>query len=181
MDEEQFKQALTRQGLDPQVFPFYYDATAPFLDSNGAPSGAAGAVASLRRELNNFPHLFFGVRIESVYGLPDEPTADDLDRFRTAKEWLDDEAEFRIDLAQQNVTAEAITVKGMCGRNGTNWHPFSTPYPMAGGNNIQMTVRRLVGYPTIGDAAVQPVCRVTLVTASFRADMRTVPIHRRGP
>lgn len=166
-----------------QGFPLYYSTSAPFLDSEGKPSGGAGAVAELVKELNNFPHIFYGVRLRNVYPMP---SIDLADEFKAVK-LLDADQVVDIDLAQQNVTAQAILQDGLVGGindagQTAHWHPFPHPYLMAGGNEIRLTVRRLTGYPDLAeDEPVLPTIRLTLVTAVFRKGFRTTQPHRVHP
>jgi len=142
----------------------YYNAASPFL-LNNVQSGAVNARARLSFELNNWPHVAYGVRIVNVYPLPDGAGADDVQLFRTAKEWLDDDQEMSFTLAQQNVIADPIHQRTMMGHEGTHWHPFPKPYLFRGANLAQLTLNRLTAYPQIDGEDVLPVCRATLVTA----------------
>lgn len=169
--------------LDPEAFPFDYGVSAPFLNGQGQPSGVAGAVVELTREINNFPHVFYGVRIENVYELPD---VDLIEPWKAARA-VDFQQTVRVELAQQNVTAQPIVqstlIGGHSGDGGgvVHWHPFQRPYALAGGNEIRITVQRLTSYPLLStdpEIAVLPVCHVTIVTAVYRKDMRTVPPRR---
>lgn len=178
-DDQDLATFMSDLGLHPQAFPFYYEGTGVFVDSSGALSGAVGARARAQRELNNFPHLIYGVRLSNVYALNDNPDATALDRYRTAKEWLDGEQEIEIALTQQNVVAQPIVQINFTGKNGINWHPFPSPYPVAGGNIFQLTATRLVGYPTLGGEEIHPTLRVTLVTVVLRADLANISPHRR--
>jgi hypothetical protein len=161
-------------------FPFYYPMSAPFL-LDGDPSGAVGARAELTRELNNFPHIFYGLRLRNVYPMPSIDNADDWNLLKQ----LDADQLIRIDLAQQNIVAQPTlqdtVTGGLAGRGGgvTHWHPFPHPYLLAGGNNIDVEVTRITGYPDLAqDLPVHPVCYATLVTAVFRRGLRTVPPSR---
>jgi len=178
--EEQLSEFMSAVGLHPQAFPVYYDVSGPFLDAAGHPSGAQGSRVKVTREISNQPHLVYAVRLENVYPCPDEPSAEDVARYRICKEFLDGLQEFEILLTQQNVTNEATCQVNFQGRNHTNLHPFATPFPMAGSNSISVSANRLVGYPTLDDEPVHPTLRVTIVTVQLRADMATVPPHRRG-
>lgn len=165
--------------LGPEAFPLEYSSESAFLDGSGVPSGALGARATLSFELNNWPHVAYGVRIVNIYPLPADPSADDLDRYRTAKQWLDDDQAVTINLSRQNITTQAVHQATLQGRSGQHWHPFPKPYLFRGGNNCLIEVTRLVGYPTIGDVAVLPVCRATLITAVSVSD--AYGISRRAP
>lgn len=172
---EEEQAALESKALD-QGFPLYYSLSAAFLDSEGDPSGAVGARAELVRELNNFPHIFYGVRIRNVYALPDV----DLAAAFAAARLVDNDQVVEIQLAQQNITAQALLQDELVGGHagvsgGVHWHPFPHPYLMAGGNNVRLVVTRLNGYPDLDeDNPVLPVCRAALVTAVFRKGFRTV-------
>ena len=169
-------------GLNPQAFPIYYPmGPRPFLDGSGNPSGAAGAVATLQRDLSNFPHMFIGLRISNVYPLPEGANADDVQRYRVLHEWVDGEQNMRIDLAQQNVTGDRVATIHVTGRGGVHWHPFPVPFPMAGGNNINVEIVRLTGYGQLAGEDVLPQCHVTIVAAVLRADLQTMAPHRATP
>jgi hypothetical protein len=145
---------MARQFLGPEAFPLYYNAANPFLLNNQR-SGAVNARARLSFELNNWPHVAFGLRITNVYPLPEG--ADDQ---------LFDVQEISFVLAQQNVIADPIhqaTLTG--GQNGIHWHPFPKPYLFRGANQARMDVVRLTAYPQLGQEDILPVCRATLVTA----------------
>ncbi len=169
-------------GLSPQVFPIYYPmGDQPFLASNGTPSGAVGARARLQRPLSNFPHMFMGLRISNVYDLwtdVPQPTAEQVQLARFLREWTDAEQTVRITLAQQNVTAELLYQPHLTGHDGINWAPFPAPFPMAGGNNIQVEVQRTSAYPQFNDTDILPTCSVTILAAVLRADLETSPPRR---
>lgn len=166
--------------LDPEAFPLYYPLSAPFM-VDGTPTGAVGARAELVKTINNFPHIFYGVRIRNVYPLPSVELAD---AFRAVR-LLDNDQTIRIDLAQENITAQAtlqdLVVGGSSGDGGqvVHWHPFPKPYLLAGGNEIRVELQRLTGYPNLDDDnPVLPVARAALVTSVHRRDFRTQPPQR---
>lgn len=173
----------SRRGLEPQEFPFYYSMPpVEFRNANGVASGAVGARARTSRDISNWPHLLIGIRIDNTYPLPSTADADSVARYRACKEYIDDEQTVRIDLAQQNVTADLVLQAALCGRTGSaDWHPFPVPFPMAGSNNIAVEVQRVTPYPQIADADVLPTLQVTLVAAVFHADRLTTAVHRRIP
>ncbi len=170
----------TAMGLSPQVFPIYYPMGAqPFTDGTGQPSGAAGAQARLNRSLSNFPHMFMGLRISNDYDvLGDTPSADDVQLVRFMREWVDGQQTVDINLAQQNITAEQLFQPHLTGHDGVIWAPFPAPFPMAGANDITVTIQRTASYPQVNGEAVQPVCRVSILAAVMRADLRTSPVRR---
>lgn len=172
----------TAMGLSPQVFPLYYPmGEQPFQTGGGVQSGAAGAIARLQRPLNNFPHMFMGLRISNVYDLfadTPQPTDDQVRLARFLHEWVDSEQIVTINLAQQNITAELMFQPHLTGHDGINWAPFPAPFPMAGGNNITVEIQRRTTYPMFNDADVLPLVNATLVTAVLRADLDTSPPRR---
>lgn len=163
---------------DPEAFPLYYETDADFLLDNVA-SGAQGALARLTRDLNNFPHVVYGVRIWNVWTLPVGADAAAVELARYVREWIEPEQTVEIQLAQENVTAQPTLQPNMMGRGGLHWHPFPKPYLMAGGNQFRIIVRRTTGYPQISDTDILPRCHATLVTVVSRADYDTVPPTRR--
>ena len=166
-------------GLQPQAFPIYYPmGPNAFIDASGDPSGAVGARARLGRDLSNFPHMFMGLRITNLYALPDEPTADDVQLFRALKEWVDGEQSVRIELAQQNITADSVLDVQLTGRAGIHWHPFPVPFPMAGANSITVEITRLSPYPQLGGSSITPQVSVSILAAVMRADLKTAAPHR---
>ncbi|TPV95538.1 MAG: hypothetical protein B7733_09435 [Myxococcales bacterium FL481] len=172
----------TSMGLQPQLFPQYYSAgPQSFTNANGEPSGEAGSSCTLTRDLSNFPHMFMGLRITNTYQLPNEPTAEDIALFRALKEHVDGEQTVSIDLAQQNITAQATLQVQMTGAQGITWAPFPAPFPMAGANNITVTLRRVTSYPLLGGQPVLPVARMTILAAVLRADLKTSSVHRVHP
>lgn len=166
--------------LDPEAFPLYYSGSSEFT-IDGQASGAVGAEAQVTRELNNFPHIFYGVRVRNLYPLPNI----DLREQWLAVKQLDADQTVRIELAQQNVTAQAtvqdLLVGGLAGAGGgtQHWHPFPKPYLFAGGNEVNVIVRRLTAYPDLDEQnPVRPTLHVTLVTSVHRAEYRSVPPQR---
>lgn len=167
-------------GLSPQTFPIYYSmGPNAFLDGNGNPSGARGSVARLTTDLSNFPHMFLGLRINNTYDMPTTPTEAQVQLYRALKEYVDGEQVVRIDLSQQNVTADQLFQTQLCGAGSVNWHPFPAPFPMAGGNNLQVTLQRVTPYPQfVQDEDILPQARVAILAAVSRADLRTSAVHR---
>lgn len=165
--------------LVPQLFPKYYAIGPVPLTLDGVPSGAAGAEAILTKELSNFPQILYGVRISNVYSLPAVPTATHIQQLQTYHDWLDGEQTVGINLSQQNVTAQPMLQAQLTGRGDSVWHPFPAPYPMAGGNSINLQVRRITGYPDFNESdPVQPVIFATLLCAEFKATRSTTSVKR---
>lgn len=167
------------QGMEAQWFPIYYPMGGKaFLDADGAPSGSVGSNAILTKELSNWPILFMGLRITNVYPLPAQPTSLDIDIYEACKNFVDDEQTVRVELSQQNITAEETLQVQVTGKSGVYWAPFAVPFPMAGANNITLTVKRVTPYPQINNALVVPTCFATIVAAVARNSEQTVAVHR---
>ena len=165
--------------LVPQLFPKYYAIGPVPFTRDGVPSGAAGAEAILTKELSNFPQILYGVRISNVYALPDPVDASHILQAQLYHDWLDGEQTVGVNLSQQNVTAQPMLQSQLTGRGDSAWHPFSAPYPMAGGNTVNLQVRRVTGYPDfIESDAVEPVVFATLLAAEFKATRSTTAVKR---
>lgn len=165
-----------------QWFPQYYSlGPRNFLDGNADPSGAAGSVASLSKDVPNFPILFMGLRIRNVYQLPQNPTELDLRIYALTKKYTDAEQTVRITLSQQNITADAPLQDHVCGLDGVYWAPFPIPYPMAGGNNAEFVITRLTNYPQLNQENIIPVVHLTMVTIQARDQAQTMPPMRVDP
>lgn len=170
---------MVMEKMEAQWFPQYLPfGPVAFADANGDPSGARGAVARPSRSLPNFPILFVGVRINNVFELPAQPTALDLQTYEACKRFLDNEQTVSINLAQQNITAEATLQSQLTGNGGIYWSPFSVPFPMAGANNIALVVTRRTPYPEIDGELVTPVCDATIIALQARNSEQTMPPMR---
>lgn len=183
--DENFVAFMAKAGIHPEAFPIYYAFdSAPFL-LNGQPSGAVGAVARLSRSLPNPPHIVLGIRISNVYTLPSGANADAVATYRACKESVDGEQTVLMNLAQQNITAELTLQKHITGGGLQEYFmPFPSTYPMAGGNDITLEIRRLTTYPQIAGADVLPTCFATLVCTVLRMGAgygATQPVIRRHP
>lgn len=178
-EQEQLNALWSRYGLTPEQFPVYYQlGPSPFLDAANAPSGAAGSRLRLSRSISNFPHLLIGVRVQNVYALPAAPTADDVQLYRTMKEWVDGEQTIRMELAQQSIIIDPTLQPTVTGQDGVHWHPFAVPFPMAGSNNINFDLVRVTGYPQLDGEDVIPDVYLTLVAVVLKADLKTIAPHR---
>lgn len=168
-------------GLDPETvytpeeFPLYYESTEEFTDGDGLPSGARGAVAEHLIELNNYPHIAYGLRVVNHYAL-DQAFLNANPGFKAFVEdgGFNEEQRVAIDFAQQNITARPIHQRTLTGKGGINWHPFPTPYLLRGGNQVRVTIRRLQNYPQflVGEELrdILPTAEVTLVTGVLVSD-----------
>lgn len=177
--DAELSEIWSRVGLSPQLFPKYYGMGPVQFFNGGSPSGTAGSRARLSRALTNSPQIIYGVRLQNVYELPSNPTEAQVQLFRTLKEWIDGEQVVTINLSQQDVTAQSVLQTQLVGKHGSVWAPFPEPYPMAGGNNVEVSIERLTSYPVLdGVNPVLPSCVGTLLAAEFKADMSSVPARR---
>lgn len=153
----------TSETYSPQRLPVYFPGTARFQDSNGTPSGAIGAVATVTISINLRPQFLTGIRIRNVYEVPSGlQTIDQL----TYLDRLDEEQTLTTELTQSNIVVRSMLQTLLVGRGGVHWHPLSVPYPWGGGNNLTLVVTRLTAYP----AGVLPTCHVGLEGVTYVKD-----------
>lgn len=169
-------------GLNSQAFPIYY-AMGPtrFIDGKGEPTGKKGSIARLSRALSNSPHMLIGLRVQNVINFPDFENATNVANsaiYEMAR-LQGPEQTVRINLSQQNISADAVLQSTLCG-DGQHWHPFPAPFPMAGGNEIEVEIQRVSSYPDYNNKTpVIPEVYVTLVAAVLRTDLSQPPSIRR--
>lgn len=177
MDPVEANKVWSQFGFNPQAFPIYYPlGPANYLGSAGTPSGDAGARVELSQDLSNFPHLLYGVRVETRYDLPNDLSASEVELARYIKEFVDSETLIEIALSQQSVAARAVDLRTLQGNpdRGSPWHSFAQPFPMAGGNNIVLRLTRETSYPTFRSQPIIPRVYATLFCSVLRADMQTI-------
>jgi hypothetical protein len=139
---------------EPQQFPVFFPGAAPFLDANGAPSGARGATARVTCEINLRPQWLTAIRVMNVYDVPsgfqtaDSVFLDKIDGWQT----------MTTELTVSNIVIREALQTLVMGRDGVLWHPLPTPYPWRGGNSITLEFKRLIGYPQ----AILPTVHVVL-------------------
>lgn len=180
--EDELNALFGEAGLAPQLFPKYYSMGPVQFMNAGVPSGAAGATATLTKQLTNFPTVIYGLRISNEYALSATPSVEEIAIYQTLKEWVDGEQTVTINLSQQDITGQEMLQSQLVGRRGSVWAPFPAPYPMAGGNNINVVVRRVTPYPSLVDDAedlVLPSVRATLLCAEFKATRSSMSTRRR--
>lgn len=163
----------------PQYFPMGPTA---FVQGGNTPSGAAGSIARLNKDIPNWPILFLGVRLTNTYALPLEPTELDLRTYETSKQWLDGAQSVEVKLSQQNIMSDPMQQDHLVGRQGFYWAPFGVPFPMAGGNNIALSMIRTLSYPSLDTAGepepITPVIHATLICAVAKKNGQTIAPHR---
>lgn len=161
-----------------QAFPLQISSDAvSFTDNSGAVSGAVGATALITIDLPNAPFLWYGIRISNIWSGPAAPTADQIEQMRYLKEHVDCEQAVSMNLTQQNILVNRVHQLQVCG-NGIHWHPFPTPFPMVGANTIDIEVRRLVAYGSVGQTEILPALMVSILGAQLKDDRRTEPVGR---
>ena len=146
---------MAEQVYTPQRVPVLFPGAGRFQDSDGNPSGARGAVATVTISINLRPQWLTGIRVSNIYDVPSgSQTIDTL----TYLDRLDEEQTMTTELTQSNIIVRAAVQTHVTGRRGYHWHPLACPYPWGGGNNITLQFTRLTAYP----ANVFPTCHVTL-------------------
>ena len=171
MDQLEANKYWSALGYQPQNFPYYYGAGANAFDEEAI----AGAEITIPFSLDNFPHMIEGIRVRNTWQIPDEPTADELALATFVKRYVDDEQSLRIELTQQSIIAKAIAQPLVQGADGYVYHAFPKPFPMAGGNTINVVIRRLTSYPILGETRINPRVDVAIVCTMLRADRMTMP------
>lgn len=142
----------------PQRIPVLFPGSGRFQDSDGNPSGAKGAVATVTISINLRPQWLTEIRVSNIYDVPTReagvPLYDlpYLDR-------LDEEQTMTTELTQSNIIVRAAVQTHVTGRRGFHWHPLPCPYPWGGGNNITLQFTRLTAYPP----NIFPTCHVSLM------------------
>lgn len=182
LSREEASKLFSAFGLSPGAYPVYYPFTpTQFQNGEGVVTGAAGSTATFTRPLNNFPHMIYGIRIMAVWQLPAALTADIARAAEFVKKYTDSEFTVRMEVAQQSVFLEPMLLPLITGQEGIHWHTFANPYPVAGGNNLSIVMRRVTSYPIIvGEDPIVPTIYGGIIASQFRGDFQTVPPHRAG-
>ena len=127
----------------PQRLPVYFPGSARFQDANGNPSGQVGSKATVTISINLRPQWMTGIRVRNVYPVPDG-----FQNFNVVYlDRLDGEQTMSTELTQSNIVVRDALQPLVIGRDGIHWHPFATPYPWGGGDNITLIFTRLTSYP----------------------------------
>ncbi len=142
-----------------QLLPINYSASPEPFRVSGTASGANGARAVLQFDINNDPHLVYGIRLVcSIPPPPDDATAADLALWEAARKAAY-ENQVKIDMSQLSMAAIEMHQLALCGQIDAPWHPFPVDYPVAGGNKWTVTVTRMFDMP----GGYLPVISGTLV------------------
>ncbi len=153
-----------------QLFPIYYPGEAQFLLDNKTPSGLVGATARINIEISNNPIMATGIRIRNVYEIEEKFRTVDLLTYLAR---LDGEQSIETNLTQQNIIVREMSQELLTGgKDGSaassiHWHPFETPYPFKGGNNINLKFKRETSYP---EEIVSVVVKATLTGWVYMSD-----------
>lgn len=165
-------------------YPIYYPVEPRPLQLSGQNSGAAGAFAKLSFAFPTAVHLVYGLRISNYYPLPEGADADAVAVWQACRRYVDNDQTIALDISQQSIFVGNTVQSHVVGQDGFYWHPFPTPFVIAGGNNFGITVTRLTAYPDLiidqENVPILPMVGATLVCAVFRGDMATRPPMRRG-
>lgn len=176
LSDEQANEYWSQLGFQPQCFPYYYNQSASTFDD--PPGAIAGAEITIPFSLDNFPHMLEGIRVRSTWQGPDNPDADELALMTYVKKYVDEEQSLRLELTQQSIIAKAVPQVSVQGNDGFVWHAFPTPFPMAGGNTVNVVIKRLTSYPFLSEQRINPRVDVTLVCRMLRADRLTsIPLR----
>lgn len=111
---------------------------------NGAPSGAADAMARVSVTLDPFPYWITGIRVVNVYAPGEQASLVDVANLATSR--IDELQEIRLVIGTYEVfpfTAQELIV----GKKGELWHPFPVRLGIRQSVNIVLEARRLVDYP----------------------------------
>lgn len=137
---------------------------------DGEASGAAGAVARIGIQVDNYPQILLRVSVAHEYEI--DPAYVDTNplAYQGMRE-LDDAAEITITATQQNITARPVHLRTWQGRGGWLYQPLSAPYIVGGSNQITVELRRLIAYPSLNEVAILPVAYVTAFTVSLQSDL----------
>ncbi len=153
-----------RKRIKYQKFGLIYSGEAVFTNANNQPGVPAGSVARITIPITTRPYALTGVRIRNLVPIP---AVVDFEGQQVAApalvdyfDRLNDDQDVTIDLSQQNVVVRPTNQALMQGAKGIHWHPFACPYPMRGGNNVVVDVKRRTAYP---EEVGQVTCQVALV------------------
>lgn len=147
-----------------QWFPLFQSEQAVF-QLDGAPSGGAGSQARMTITLDTFPYMVYGLRFTTSYELPPDFWVANLDWKQFMRlGGVDDDYDVSIKLTQGNVTTQRDAhVRNLQGANDINKHPWPLPYPLRGGNKIEVTATRNSSYPIVIDPATEEETPLTIL------------------
>lgn len=181
ISDEEKNRIWSTMGLSPQAFPAYQ--TLPpiqFSTGSGTTEAIAGAAFTAAFNLDNFPRMIVGLRIQNVWQMPETAlTSTELDLCEYVSRVVDLQQSVAINLTTTNITLGAACPQNIMMGAHEVWHMFPAGFDAAGGNDFNVTVTRLTSYPLLRDVRINPKVYVSLVEIILRADrpaMRTTRI-----
>lgn len=181
MDEKSLE-IFSKMGLSPQAFPAY-DTLPPFQfeAADGSIAAVAGAKIQGGFNLDNFPRMVVGLRVENVWQLPDNPTAEDIAIAEYCSKVTDLQQTIQTNLTTTNITLRNPTPQSILMGSRVLWHMFPAGFDAAGGNDFNFEITRLTSYPFFSnEVRINPKVYVSLVEIVLRADRPAVRINRVG-
>jgi hypothetical protein len=180
--DEQANEIWSSMGLQPQAFPAY-DTLPPvqFATGDGVTQATAGATFTSAFNLDNFPRMIVGLRIQNVWQMPEtNVTADELALCEYVSRVVDLQQSVQINLTTTNITLRAAVPQNIMMGAHEVWHMFPAGFDAAGGNDFNVTVTRLTSYPVLRGTRINPKVYVSLVEIMLRADRPAMKLVRRG-
>lgn len=179
--DAQTTEIFSKMGLSPQAFPAY-DTLPPlqFTDNSGAVAATAGAKILGAFNLDNFPRMAVGLRIENVWQMPEDPTADEIALCEYVSRIVDLQQTVQTNLTTTNITLRNPAPQSVLMGTRELWHMFPSGFDAAGGNDFNFEITRLTSYPMLRDVRINPKVYVSLIEIVLRADRPSVRINRVG-
>lgn len=180
--EEQANEIWSTMGLQPQAFPAY-DTLPPvqFTTGDGVAQAVAGASFTAAFNLDNFPRMIVGLRIQNVWQMPEtNVTADELALCEYVSRVVDLQQSVATNLTTTNITLRAAVPQNVMMGAHEVWHMFPSAFDAAGGNDFNVTVTRLTSYPQLRGVRINPKVYVSLIEITLRADRPAMRTVRRG-
>lgn len=181
ISSEDANKLWSSMGLQPQAFPAY-DTLPPqqFQTGAGTTEAIAGASFTAAFNLDNFPRMIVGLRIQNVWQMPEDDVTDtELRLCEYVSRVVDLQQSVQINLTTTNITLRAAVPQNVMMGAHEVWHMFPAGFDAAGGNDFNVTVTRLTSYPLLREVRINPKVYVSLVEIILRADrpaMRTTRV-----
>jgi hypothetical protein len=172
---------FSAMGLSPQAFPAY-DTLPPFqfTANDGTVAAVAGSKIVGGFNLDNFPRMALGLRIENIWQMPEDPTAEEIAICEYVSRIVDLQQTVQTNLTTTNITLRNPTPQSIMMGTRELWHLFPSGFDAAGGNDFNFEITRLTSYPLLRDVRINPKVYVSLVEIVLRADRPSVRINRVG-
>lgn len=150
-------------------YPRLFSGSANY-NKDGARSGLVGAEARVSISIDNYPQAITRISVQHAFVVADAVVIADPGVYAQLHA-IDEDATIQITATQQDITASATHLANIQGRGSTVPMPLAAPYYLKGTNQVTVVLRRLIGYPTLGEQAINPVAFVTLVSVSVQSDL----------